>query len=224
MSADVVSFAAAAAQLASAGEVTEIRGPTGADFGAAPPAEVKFAEGDDVTIIYRAIEGRPEIRSVLYGPTTKRVAWGLCRELAKRGADDVPTAQAIAQTADRIIARPAGNPRPFDLTWVEIAPGHPDAGLRLARVQGVSHIQLNIALGRPVARLEHSHTGGRAVPLFDPEGLAISGDATLAGARSGRKPAARAPLPEPDPDDEASWLEPGIDRSPYAYELSGEDE
>lgn len=211
MGADVVSFADAAAQLATAGgEVTEVRGPTGSDFSAARPAELKFAEGDDVTIVFRALEGRPEIRSALYGPTTRRVASGLCRELGRTG--------------DQIIARPAGDPQPWDLTWVEIAPGHPGAGTRLARVKGVSHVQLNIALGRPVLRLEHSHTSGRAVPLFDPDGLAIGGDATLAGARIGRKAAAPAPLPEPDPDDEASWLEPGIDRSPYAYELSGEDE
>ncbi|PHY20903.1 hypothetical protein [Caulobacter sp. BP25] len=160
MSADVVSFAERAAQLAPlGGEVVEVRGEAGADFTAAPPPELKFAEGDDVSIVYRAYEGRPEIRSVLYGPTLRRVAWGLCRELGRTG--------------DQIIAKPAGNPQPWDLAWIEIAPGQPNAGDRLARIRGVTHTQLNIALGRPVVRLEHSHTSGRAVPLFDPDGLAF---------------------------------------------------
>lgn len=163
MTGDVISFADAAAQLVTlGGEVTEVRVETGADLSVKPPPELKFAQGDDVTIIYRAYEGRPEIRSVLYGPTTKRVAWGLCRDLGRTG--------------DQIIAR-GGEPKdPADLSWIEIAPGQPNAGERLARVRGVTPTQLNIALGRPVARLEHSHTSGRAVPLYDPEGLAIGAD------------------------------------------------
>lgn len=163
MAGDVVSFAVAAAQLVPLGaEVTEVRGEAGADFSAKPPPELKFAQGDDVTIIYRAYEGRPEIRSVLYGPTTRRVAWGLCRELGRTG--------------DQIIARPGKPKDPFDLSRIEIAPGQPNAGEPLAQVRGVTPTQLNIALGRPVARVEHSHTSGRAVPLYDPEGLAIGAD------------------------------------------------
>lgn len=163
MAGDVVSFADAAAQLiVLGGEVTEVRGEAGADFGAKPPPELKFAQGDDVTVIYRAYEGRPEIRSVLYGPTTRRVAWGLCRELGRTG--------------DQIIARPGKPKDPLDLSWIEIAPGQPNAGEPLAQVRGVTPTQLNIALGRPVARLEHSHTSGRAVPLYDPEGLTIGAD------------------------------------------------
>lgn len=152
---DVVSLTEVAARVAPlGGEVTAISGPAG-DLAEKPPVELKFAEGDIVQVVYRARDGRPEIRSVMYGPSLKVVAQALCRTLQRTGI--------------QIVARPAGTPEPFDLTWVEIAPGQPGAGERLARVRGVSAVYLNLALGRPVARYEHSHTAGKAILLFDPD-------------------------------------------------------
>lgn len=170
---NVLSFADAAQRLAPLeAEITQISAASAADLGQTPPTSLRFREGDDVQVIYQAAEGRGEIRSVMYGPTNKEVVKALCRTLGR--------------TADQIIAAPAGDPRPFDLTWILIAPTQPNADFRLARVRGISAVQLNMALGWPVERVEHDHTSGRAW------GLSAAG------------PAAAEPLP-------TTFLEPGDD-------------
>lgn len=154
MSGEVLSFTEAAQRVAAAeGEVSVVRA-SAEDLAAPPPPELRVREGDDVQIIYRPLEGRPDIRCVMYGPNNKEVARELCRHLGRQPLE--------------LIATPAGDPRPFDLTWVSAAPNTRSAGERLARVRGVSHIQLNMALGRPIVRVEHNHMTGRITPLSGP--------------------------------------------------------
>lgn len=154
MSGEVVSFTEAARRVATAdADVVALRA-TAEDLAQDAPPELRFREGDDVQIIYRPLEGRPDIRCVMYGPNNREVVRELCRHLGREPLE--------------LIASPAGDPRPFDLTWISAAPKTRSAGERLARVRGVSHIQLNMALGRPIVRVEHNHMTGRITPLSGP--------------------------------------------------------
>lgn len=136
---NVVSFADAVERLAPfGGEVVEVRGPATA-LVEAPPATMPFRDGDIIRVVYRAFEGRPEIRSVMYGPAPHEVGRALCRTL------DRSPGQLIAVVAD---------PKVYELCWICAAIG--DApGERLARVAGLSPTWMNLGLGRrPVHRVD----------------------------------------------------------------------
>ncbi len=135
----VVSYADAIERLAPLrGQVVEVRGPAAA-LAEAPPAAMPFREGDVIRVVYRAFEGRPEIRAVMYGPTPHEVGRALQRTLGRAAG------QLIAVAAD---------PRNYELSWVCAAVGD-TPGERLARVDGLNPTWLNLGLGRrPVHRVD----------------------------------------------------------------------
>lgn len=128
---DVLSFAAKGAELKPlAGEITRVEGPLEA-FDGAPTTGLAFREGDDIVIHYRAYEGRPETRAVLFGPSNREVVQALCRRLAR--------------SPERLIA--SQGPKP-EQTWIHDTAGV-DLGARLALVQGVGWATINVLLKKP---------------------------------------------------------------------------
>lgn len=136
---NVISFADAVEQLAPlGGEVVEVRGPLSA-LNEAPPATMVFRQGEVIKIVYRAFEGRAEIRAKMFGPTPHEVGRALCRTL------DRTAGQLIAVAAD---------PKVYELSWICAAIGD-TPGERLARVDGLSPTWMNLGLGRrPVHRVD----------------------------------------------------------------------
>ncbi|SFK42158.1 hypothetical protein [Caulobacter sp. UNC279MFTsu5.1] len=135
----VISFADAVDRLSVlGGEIVEVRGDK-ADLAGPPPEGAVFRPGEIVKLVYRAFEGRPEIRAVMYGPTPHEVGRALCRTLGRTPGELIGV---------------AADPRNYELTWVcaaiGVAPGE-----RLARVDGLSPTWLNLGLGRrPVHRVD----------------------------------------------------------------------
>jgi hypothetical protein len=140
------------------GEVVAITA-AGDDLNERPTRELRFRQGDDVTVIYRALEGRPRKVSVMYGANAREVVQALCRNL------DRPP--------ERLIARPVGNPFPADRAWIHDAEGRVP-GEQLAQVRGLSWVWLNIVLKKPTSlpnRLCTASPMASAEPAFtvDPD-------------------------------------------------------
>jgi hypothetical protein len=135
----VISYADAVERLAPlGGQVVEVRGPAAA-LAETPPETMPFREGEVIKVVYRAFEGRPEIRAVMYGPTPHEIGQALQRTLDR--------------SAGLLIAVPA-DPRQYELSWICAAIGD-TPGERLARVAGMSPTWVNLGLGRrPVHRVD----------------------------------------------------------------------
>lgn len=149
---NVVSFAEAFQRLSPFdGVITQVTGP-GDALAEDPGQGLPFRDGDIVQIVYRAQSGKPEIRSVLYGPTAAEVGKSICRTLGLQPQD--------------LIAVEAGDPRPFDLAWICRTVGA-DPGERLARVRGISATWINFGLGhRPYVRVDlRRHSAAPATPM-----------------------------------------------------------
>lgn len=140
---DVVSLFDAGAQLAVlGGEAIEVSGPPGALAGAAMPP-LRFRDGDDVTVRYRAWEGRPETSAVMFGPTAREVVQALCRRLARSPERLIATStgkllEAWICDAQAVVDETTGR-----RTW--------EAGPRLAQVKGVGWATINMILKKPTA-------------------------------------------------------------------------
>ena len=158
MSDNVVSFAQAVERYSPFDAViTSVTGP-GQALAEDPGQGLPFREGDIVQVVYRGLDGAPEIRSVLYGPTAIEVGKKLARTL---GFDP-----------RELVAVEAGNPRPFDLAWIHRFDGGGPAGDRLARVRGISATWINFGLGhRPYVRVDlRRHSPAPATPMVaDPQ-------------------------------------------------------
>lgn len=146
---EVLSLADAANRLeALGGQVVATSIPSGSVAEPMPPS-LRFAgeEGDEVSIFYRAFEGREAAVSVLYGATTRKVIQELERRLG-RAAD-----QLIASDARHIKDPFGGEPDPFGLAYIHQAAGERGElpGERLAFVKGVSWVTFNVVLKKPVS-------------------------------------------------------------------------
>lgn len=156
---EVVSITDAATLLAAlGGEVVAITA-TEDDLKARPNRHLRYREGDDVTVIYRAWEGRERTVSVMYGANAREVVQALCRTLGR--------------PPERLIARPVGNPFPADRAWIHDADGRVP-GEQLAQVRGLSWVWLNIVLKKPTSlpgRLSAPSPTASAEPAFtfDPD-------------------------------------------------------
>lgn len=119
------------------------------------PDQLNAAMGDDASLIVLDPRTGVESRSFLASPSIREIVWRLTH---RTGLEK-----------QQLVARPAGTPEPWDLTTVHIADGHPEADRKVAQVRGVTFTQLNIALGRPVKRVEQWHDSGHVDVLFDPD-------------------------------------------------------